>query len=118
MSCGVGHRCGSDLALLWLWCRLAALAPVRPLAWEPLNASGVVLERQRTNKQKLPSFLLSRYYKCKEKKPKKEEEGFLKLYNSVVSQTTKLCNYLLFWVSVFWVFFERGVEDSRIDKDT
>ena len=24
-----------DLALLWLWCRLAAVAPVRPLAWEP-----------------------------------------------------------------------------------
>ena len=27
----VGHRLGSDLALLWLWCRLAAV----PLAWEP-----------------------------------------------------------------------------------
>ena len=24
----VGHRCGWDLALLWLWCRLAAAAPV------------------------------------------------------------------------------------------
>ena len=24
-----------DPALLWLWCRLAAAAPVRPLAWEP-----------------------------------------------------------------------------------
>ena len=35
MSCGVGLRCGSDLALLWLWCRLAAIAPVCPLAWEP-----------------------------------------------------------------------------------
>ena len=23
-SCGVGHRCGLDPALLWLWCRLAA----------------------------------------------------------------------------------------------
>ena len=23
-SCGVCHRCSSDLALLWLWCRLAA----------------------------------------------------------------------------------------------
>ena len=22
----VGHRCSSDLALLWLWCRLAAIA--------------------------------------------------------------------------------------------
>ena len=31
MSCGVGHRCGLDPTLLWLWCRLAAVAPVRPL---------------------------------------------------------------------------------------
>ena len=21
-SCGIGHRCGSDLALLWLWCSM------------------------------------------------------------------------------------------------
>ena len=34
MNCGVGHRCGSDLALLWLWCRPVATAPIRPLAWE------------------------------------------------------------------------------------
>ena len=26
MSCGVGRRNGSDLALLWLWYRLAATA--------------------------------------------------------------------------------------------
>ena len=35
MSCGVGHRHGSDVALLWLWCRLAATAPIKHLAWEP-----------------------------------------------------------------------------------
>ena len=33
-SCGVACRCGSDLALLWLWCRPAAAAPIQPLAWE------------------------------------------------------------------------------------
>ena len=32
VSCGVGHRLGSDPALLWLWHRLAAAAPIRPLA--------------------------------------------------------------------------------------
>ena len=32
MSCGVGRRRGSYLVLLWLWCRLAATAPIRPLA--------------------------------------------------------------------------------------
>ena len=35
MSCGVGHRHDSDPALLWLWCRPAAAAPIRRLAWEP-----------------------------------------------------------------------------------
>ena len=28
LSCGVGHRQGLDLALVWLWCRLAAVNPV------------------------------------------------------------------------------------------
>ena len=26
-SCGIGHGCGLDL-MLWLWCRLAAMAPI------------------------------------------------------------------------------------------
>ena len=34
MRCGVGFRHGLDLALLWLWSRLAAAAPIQPLAWE------------------------------------------------------------------------------------
>ena len=25
---GIGHICGSDLALLWLWCRPPAPAPI------------------------------------------------------------------------------------------
>ena len=32
IHCGVGHRRGSDLALLWLWYRRAAAPPTRPLA--------------------------------------------------------------------------------------
>ena len=47
MSCGVGGRCSSDLALLWLWCRLAAVARIRPLASEPLYASGVALKSKK-----------------------------------------------------------------------
>ena len=44
MSCGVGQRWGSDLALLWLWCRLAALTPICLLAWELPYAPGVALK--------------------------------------------------------------------------
>ena len=41
-----------DPALLWLWCRLAAVAPIRPLAWEPPYAAGAALEKaKRQNKQ-------------------------------------------------------------------
>ena len=52
MSCGVGHRRGPDLALLWLWHRLAAVAPIRPLGWEPPYAAGVVLKRQKNKASK------------------------------------------------------------------
>ena len=47
MSCGVGCRRGSDPALLWLWCRLAATAPIKPLAWEPPYALGAALEETK-----------------------------------------------------------------------
>ena len=47
MSCGVGHRCSSDLVLLWLWHRPAAVAPVQPLAWESAYAAGAALKRPK-----------------------------------------------------------------------
>ena len=51
MSCGVGLRHGSDLALLWLWCRPVATALIHPLVWEPLYAAGAAPKRQTKNKQ-------------------------------------------------------------------
>ena len=33
-SSGIGYICGSDLVLLFLWHRLAAVAAIQPLAWE------------------------------------------------------------------------------------
>ena len=52
MSCGVGQRFSSDPALLWLWYKLAATGPIRPLAWEPPYAAGAALKRQKTGKKK------------------------------------------------------------------
>ena len=52
MSCDVGCRCSSDPTLLWLWCRPAATALIRPLAWEPPYAAGVVLEKAKRQKDK------------------------------------------------------------------
>ena len=65
MSCGVGRRCSSDPALLWLWYRLAATALIRPLAREPPDAVGKAQEMAKKDKKK--------------KKKKGEEEGTLSL---------------------------------------
>ena len=46
MSCRVGPRWGSDLAWLWLGCRLAAAALIRPPAWELPYATGTALKRK------------------------------------------------------------------------
>ena len=35
-----------DLVLLWLWCRMEAIAPIRPLAWELPYATSVALKRK------------------------------------------------------------------------
>ena len=51
MSYGVGSRHGLDPALLWLWCRLEATTPFRPLDWEPAYAVGVALEKAKRQKQ-------------------------------------------------------------------
>ena len=52
MGCGVGHRCGSDPKLLWLWRRLEATAPIQPLAWEPPCATGADLEKTKRKKER------------------------------------------------------------------
>ena len=53
MSCSVGHRCGLDLALLWLWLwhRPAAADLIQPLAWELPYATDAALKRKK-QKQK------------------------------------------------------------------
>ena len=52
MSCGVDHRQGSDLALLWLWHRPATTAPIGPPVWEPPYALGAALKRQKKKPKK------------------------------------------------------------------
>ena len=66
MNCGVGHRCGLDLVLLWLWHRLAATAPIQPLAWEPPYAKGVALTTitfNKTNSKQMKVNILSIFRK-------------------------------------------------------
>ena len=48
----LGRRRSLDLALLWLWYRLVATAPIRPLARDPPYATDVALQRQKDKKKK------------------------------------------------------------------
>ena len=53
MSCGVGCRCGSDLISLWLWCKLAAIAPIRRLACEIPYDLGAALKKKDKKKKEM-----------------------------------------------------------------
>ena len=52
VSCGVGRRRGSELTLLWLWCRPADVALIQPVAWELPNAMGAALKSKKKKKSK------------------------------------------------------------------
>ena len=48
LSCGVGHRRGSDSAWFWLWGRPAA---IQPLAWELPYPVGAALKKKKKKKK-------------------------------------------------------------------
>ena len=52
MNCRVGHRHSLNPELLWLWCRPAAVALIRPLAWALPYATGVALKKKKKKKRK------------------------------------------------------------------
>ena len=51
MSCDVGYRRGLDPMLLWLWSRLASVAPVGYLAWELAYALGAALKKKKKSEK-------------------------------------------------------------------
>ena len=75
MSCGVGCRRGSHLALLWH--RPAATAPIRPLVWELPYAVGAALKRQKAKRKKKKRRMHSKpsWVNSLEKDMELEEEG-------------------------------------------
>ena len=54
MSCCIGHRCGLDPVLLWLWCRPEAAAPILFLASELPYASGILKRKEK--EKNIPSL--------------------------------------------------------------
>ena len=77
MSCGVGCKWGLDLVLLWLWCRPAVTAPIRPLAWEPPYAVGATLKKNKIKKNKTQNIrqLLPGSFKRLESKLESPQPG-------------------------------------------
>ena len=59
VSCGVGHRCGPDPELLWLWHRPVAAAPIRPLFWELPYAKGAALKNKKKTKEKKQNWAIN-----------------------------------------------------------
>ena len=63
MSSDVGRRHGSDLALLWLWCRRAATVPIPPQPGnlhmpqvQPCNSKRQTNKQQQQKKPQSPVF--------------------------------------------------------------
>ena len=74
MSCGVGCRRGSDPALLRLWRKPVAVAPIGPLAWESPCADGVALEQAKRQKNKQTN----KQNQCINEEIKREIKKYLK----------------------------------------
>ena len=49
--------------LLWLWCRSAAVALIRPLVWEPPYAACAALKRQKKTKKTTHLHILKSWIK-------------------------------------------------------
>jgi len=47
--------------LLRLWCRPAAAALIRPLAWEPPDATGAALKRKKEKKRNQKSIYFTTF---------------------------------------------------------
>ena len=61
------------MALLWLWHRPAATAPMRPLAWEPPYAAGAALKNKTKDIYNLTVLLnRSALVQKRERKGRKE----------------------------------------------
>ena len=52
-SYGIGHRCGLDPELLWLWHRLAAATLIQTLVWELPYGAGAALRKAKKKKKKV-----------------------------------------------------------------
>ena len=75
MSCSVGLRRGWDVALLWLWCRPVATAPICRLARElPNGGEAPQKKKPKKKKKKKKAKCASEVDLTGESRQTKEEE--------------------------------------------
>ena len=106
MSCSVDCRRDSDLALLWLWHRLAARVLIRPLAWEPPYAAGAALEKTKRQNKKTKDKIEIKISKRKGKIISNDIFSLTQYFQNTVISTChplKIIKeiFYLFWDSVF-----------------
>ena len=59
------YRSQMDLALLWLWCRLAATSPIQSLAWKLPYVTDVALKKKKKReREEKKKRLLGRQKDC------------------------------------------------------
>ena len=61
--------------MLWQWYRLAAVAPIGPLAWEPPYAKGVALKSKKKKKKKRYIYAVQ-YYSAIKKNEIMQQHGW------------------------------------------
>ena len=84
MSCGVGHRRSLDSAWPWLWCRPAAVALIRPVAWEPPDATSVALKKRykkKVNKLIRAFLLVMGLWRLVQRRPQRKALGNLTMWS-------------------------------------
>ena len=108
MSCGVGRRCGSDLALLQLWCRSVAIAPIRPLAWESSYAVDAALKSKKKKKKNLINLV-----SLQKRNPQRQKKDWAWVPTSVHLEASSVCTSCLYSGKV--AAESQGKEDSGRD---
>ena len=51
---------GSGIAVIWHWCRLAAVSLIQPLAWETPYAMGVALKKKKKKNRVAASGIIQK----------------------------------------------------------
>ena len=110
-------RCGSDVALLWLWCSLAAIDPIRLLAWESPYASGVALKSKKKERKRKKENI-SKLLPCQEENIASTLEASLLSVLSVacLPKAGTLMNFLVNSSLTFFIVLSLHVSLNTIDR--